>query len=105
EIDGEISDVVPGTSSGGGPTTNQRTIKTVAVMHDGETIVLGGLQKEGLTDSVDKVPVLGDIPVIGRLFQTRSKQRTKQDLLIVITPYVIRDESDLRHIRELREAE
>jgi len=74
-------------------------------VHDGQTVVLGGLQKESASDQVDKVPILGDIPVLGRLFQTRSKQRIKQDLLIVITPYIIRDSSDLRRIYERREAE
>jgi general secretion pathway protein D len=105
EIDGEISDVVPNSASAGGPTTNQRKLKTIVSVRDGETVVLGGLQKENATDSVDKVPLLGDIPILGRLFQTRSKQRGKQDLLIVMTPYVIRDASDLRRIRERREAE
>jgi general secretion pathway protein D len=105
EIDGEIDEVVPGTASAGGPTTNQRSIKTTVVVQDGETVVLGGLQKESATDSVDKVPLLGDIPILGRLFQTRSKQRGKQDLLIILTPYVIRDEADLCRIRERREQE
>ncbi len=104
EIDGEISDVA-GSGGAGGPITNQRTIKTTVVVHDGQTVVLGGLQKESASDQVDKVPILGDIPVLGRLFQTRSKQRIKQDLLIVITPYIIRDSSDLRRIYERREAE
>ncbi len=105
EIDGEISDVVANSTSPGGPTTNQRKIHTEVVVRDGETVVLGGLQKESDTDEVDKIPGLGDIPIIGRLFQTKHKERLKQDLLIVLTPYVIRDASDLRRIGEKRDAE
>jgi general secretion pathway protein D len=105
EIDGEISDLLDGASTQGGPITNQRIIKTTVIVQDGETIVLGGLQKEEASDRVEKVPVLGDIPVLGRLFQTRRKIRKKQDLLIVLTPYIIRDATDLRRVYERKEAD
>jgi len=62
----------------GGPTTNKRTIKTTVVVDDGETIVLGGLEKDSESETVEKVPGLGDIPLIGRLFQYRGKARIKQ---------------------------
>jgi general secretion pathway protein D len=106
ELEGEISDVPEGqtSTSPGGPITNKRTIKTAVVVKDGETVVLGGLQKDGYAESISKVPLLGDIPVLGRLFQTRSRQRVKQDLLIVLTPYVIRSPEDLRGI-ERRKAD
>jgi general secretion pathway protein D len=105
ELDGEISDVPDGqsTTQAGGPTTNKRTIKTAVVVHDGETVVLGGLQKESESESVEKVPGLGDIPILGRLFQYRAKQRARQDLLIAITPWVIRGPEDLRRIFERKE--
>jgi general secretion pathway protein D len=107
EIDGNIEDVPDGQSTAqpGGPTTNKRTLKTAVVVKDGDTIVLGGLQKDSQSESVEKIPGLGDIPVLGRLFQYRSKQHTKQDLLIILTPYVIRGPEDLRRIYEQREAE
>jgi general secretion pathway protein D len=107
ELDGEISDVPDGQigASPGGPITNKRTVKTAIVVRDGETVVLGGLQKESMAESVDKIPFLGDIPVLGRLFQTRAKQRVKQDLLIVLTPYVIRGPEDLRRIQERKDQE
>ncbi|HEX8954433.1 MAG TPA: type II secretion system secretin GspD, partial [Polyangia bacterium] len=89
EINGTIEDLADGTTTPGGPTTNQRKIITAVVVHDGETIVLGGLTKESDTQDIDKIPFLGDIPLLGRLFQTRSKQRVKQELLIVLTPYII----------------
>ncbi len=107
EIDGEISDVPDGQNANapGGPTTDKRTIKTAVVVNDGETVVLGGLQKESDSETVDKVPVLGDLPILGNLFRSKSKQRVKQDLLIVLTPYVIRGPDDLRRIMERKQAE
>src|SRR5262249_51853975 len=107
EIVGEISDVPDGQASNspGGPTPNQGKISTWAVVGDGETIVLGGLQKDSQSETVDKIPLLGDIPILGRLFQTRSTTHSKQDLLVVLTPYVIRGQEDLRRIFERKEQE
>jgi general secretion pathway protein D len=106
EINGEISDIPDGqTSSSGGPTTNKRTITTAVVVNDGECVVLGGLTKETDSETVEKIPFLGDIPLLGRLFQTRGKQRVKQDLLIVLTPYIIRGPEDLRRIQQRKEEE
>lgn len=105
EINGNIEDLADGSTSPGGPTTNQRKIQTAVVVHDGETIVLGGLTKETDTQQIDKIPGLGDIPLIGRLFQTRNKERVKQELLIIMTPYIIRSHDDVRRIAEQRENE
>jgi general secretion pathway protein D len=107
EISGEISDVPDAATAdkAGGPITNKRTITTAVVVKDGEAVVLGGLQKESEAETVDKVPFLGDIPILGRLFQSKAKQRVQQDLLIVLQPYVIRGPEDLRRIREQRESE
>jgi general secretion pathway protein D len=63
------------------------------------------LQKESESESVNKIPFFGDIPLLGRLFSQRSKTRVKQDLLIVLTPYVIRGPDDLRRIFERKEQE
>ena len=57
------------------------------------------------TQEIDKIPFLGDIPLLGRLFQTRTKQRVKQELLIIMTPYIIRSQADVRRIAEQREEE
>jgi len=105
ELDGEISDVPDGqsASAAGGPTTNKRTVKTQVVVGDGETVVLGGLQKDSESQSIERVPGLGEIPILGRLFSYRSRQRTRQDLLIAITPYVIRGPADLRRIFERKQ--
>ncbi|MDB4965510.1 MAG: ral secretion pathway protein [Myxococcales bacterium] len=107
EINGEISDLAADATlnTGGGPATNKRTVQTAVVVRDGESVVLGGLTKETDTQAIEKVPFLGDIPLLGRLFQTRTKSRGKQDLLIVLTPYIIRGPADLRRIQERKEAE
>jgi general secretion pathway protein D len=106
ELNGNIEDVPDGQSAqAGGPTTNKRTIQTAVLVKDGETVVLGGLQKDSESETVEKIPLLGDIPLLGKLFQHKSKEHIKQDLLIVLTPYVIRGPEDLRRIFEQREAE
>ncbi len=83
-----------------GPTTSRRTAKTTVVARDGQTIVLGGLMQERNVESVSKVPLLGDVPVIGRLFRTSEVRAVKTNLLLFLTPYIIKDESDFRRIFE-----
>jgi len=61
-------------------------------------VVLGGLVTDSTVQATDKVPVLGDIPLFGRLFRHRTKQTTKRNLLIFLTPHIIRDEADFRRI-------
>lgn len=88
-----------------GPTTAKRTAKTVVVAKDQTTVVIGGLIQERTINSVQKTPILGDIPVIGRLFRDTSTSRIKTNLLLFLTPYIIRDQSDFRRIfeRKMRE--
>jgi general secretion pathway protein D len=70
--------------------TNKRTITTRVLVDDGGMIVLGGLIEDRLTESEDRVPILGSIPVIGALFRVRSTQKTKTNLMVFIRPRVIR---------------
>lgn len=77
------------TDSGYAIDTNQLT--TNVLVNNGETVVLGGLYEDTKTNSVEKVPVLGDIPGIGKLFRSKSKAESKQELLIFITPKIIND--------------
>jgi general secretion pathway protein D len=81
-----------------GPTTSRRTAQTTVVAKDGQTIVLGGLMQERNVESVQKVPLLGDVPVIGRLFRTTEVRTVKTNLLLFLTPYIIKDESDFQRI-------
>lgn len=66
-----------------------RQITTSAIVWDGQTVVLGGLIAENVTKTKDKVPVLGDIPLLGRLFRSESSSSTKKNLVVFVTPTII----------------
>lgn len=105
EIDEEISELGPARGSVLTPSIVQRTAKTQLVVQDQQTIVIGGLVRDTVTNAETKIPVLGDIPLIGTLFKQRSTTNQKRNLLLILTPYVIRDPADLRIIfeRKMRE--
>ena len=71
------------------PITTSRSVRTRITVINGETAVLGGLVKENQIERVQKVPLLGSIPLIGKLFSSKSMQRSKTDLIILITPTVL----------------
>ena len=62
----------------------------MASVHDGESFVIGGLTQESTIDNKSKIPLLGDIPLIGHAFGTTSHTRQKTDLYIVVTPHIVR---------------
>ena len=78
--------------------TNKRNIVTTVLVEDGETIVLGGLIDEDVQESVKKVPFLGDIPLLGRLFRSTSTSRTKRNLIVFLRPTIVRNSEDIRAI-------
>jgi general secretion pathway protein D len=88
-----------------GPTTSKRQIKTVVVVRDQQTVVLGGLVGEKTAENTSKVPLLGDIPILGRLFRTTNTRRERNNLLVILTPYIVRDQTDLKRIFERKLAE
>jgi len=88
-----------------GPTTSKRSAKTTVVAKDQETVVIGGLIQERSTRSVQKVPVLGSLPLLGWLFRNESTKKTRTNLLLFLTPYIIRDQSDYRRIFERKMSE
>jgi general secretion pathway protein D len=88
-----------------GPTTSKRTAKTTVVAKDQETVVIGGMIQDRVTKSVQKIPVLGSLPVIGWLFRNESTKKQKTNLLLFLTPYIIRDQGDYRRIFERKMAE
>lgn len=100
EIEEEISE--QGATSGtlGVVSINRRTARTEVMVRDQQTIVIGGLMRDAIQNKEDKVPVLGDIPILGALFRKTSKQKRKTNLLLILTPYIIRDPGDLREIFE-----
>ena len=75
----------------GSPIVNTRRISTKVIVNNGDTAVLGGVYEETITDSTDKVPVLGDLPGVGNLFKRTNRGSDKQELLIFLTPKVIAD--------------
>ena len=98
ELEQEVSDIISQNFNGMGPATSKRSAKTVVVVRDQQTVVIGGLMGNRIRNSVSKVPILGDIPILGYLFKYKKKTTEKTNLLIVLTPYIIRDQTDLRRI-------
>jgi general secretion pathway protein D len=88
-----------------GPTTSKRSAKTTVVAKDQETVVLGGLIQERTIHTVTKIPVLGSLPLLGWLFRNDSSKKTKTNLLLFLTPYIIRDQGDYRRIFERKMSE
>jgi len=76
------------------PTTLKRTAKTTVVVKDSETLVIGGLVGDSTENDTYKVPLLGDIPILGWLFKTKSKSREKTNLYIFLTPHIVRTQAD-----------
>lgn len=105
EIEEEISDVGAAQGDLGVVPINRRTAKTEVMVRDQQTVVIGGLMRETVTNSESKIPILGDIPLLGALFRSTTQQRNKSNLLLFLTPYIIRDMADLRAIyeRKMRE--
>jgi len=99
EIKQEISDVVPGSALlQTGLITNKRSANTTVVIKDRETMVIGGLIRDNVTSSESKVPLLGDIPILGWLFKYKTSKVEKVNLMIFITPYIINNELDAQNI-------
>ena len=102
----EISEVKEGSSSdsaaSGGPTTTKRSAETHVSVRSNQTVVIGGLMQEVETESESKVPVLGDIPLLGALFRNKRKTKRKTNLLIFLTPHVIDSPSDLQEIYRVK---
>lgn len=93
----ETSNVQP-TSNAADIITNKRSIETNVLVDDGEIIVLGGLIEDRVTDNVEKVPGLGDVPVFGNLFKYQSRRGTKTNLMVFLRPTVIRTNQQSVHV-------
>ena len=101
QVEATIEDIVPGSgSSADRPTTTKRKVTTSAIVNNAQTIILGGLMKSSGGKSVSKIPILGDIPIIGSLFTSTSYSESKINVVIYLTPYIVRKSSDLTKLRE-----
>jgi general secretion pathway protein D len=93
----EVSNVSDATNQAG-IITNKRSIETTVLVNDGEAIVLGGLIQDDVQNGIDKVPGLGDIPLIGGLFRSESRKRTKTNLMVFLRPAVVRSPEVLSNL-------
>lgn len=91
-MDIEITNDQVGSNVGGEPSIDTQSVETQALVKNGETVVLGGIFKTSTTKLVSKVPLLGDMPVIGSLFRHETDNSKKSELLIFITPKILKDD-------------
>ena len=88
----EVSKVAESTlSNANGPSTSKRSIESTVLVDDGSVIVIGGLLEDNYALNQDKVPVMGDLPVVGGLFRNEKRTRQKTNLMVFLRPMVIRD--------------
>jgi type IV pilus assembly protein PilQ len=90
-----VGQFVPSATGGQVPSIDTRKVITQVLVNDGETVVLGGIFETERRDSEDKVPLLGDIPVVGHLFKRTSTSSNKRELLIFVTPKILREGSNI----------
>jgi general secretion pathway protein D len=100
EVDESIEEIAGEEPNTKTPITSKRTAKTKIVVRDQHTVVIGGIIQDKVTKTVTKTPLLGDIPILGYLFRSTDTKKTKTNLLLFLTPYIIRDHSDFRKIFE-----
>jgi general secretion pathway protein D len=107
EIDSKFTKLIQGVTgtSVNTPTTAKRQAQTVVSMNSGSTVVIGGLIRDDKTTVEKKIPLIGDLPLIGGLFRYHKDQTQKTNLLIFITPYVMTDQQDLDKITEKKKEE
>jgi general secretion pathway protein D len=100
ELQEEISEAGDAVGQLGVVPITKRTANTQLVVKDQQTIVIGGLMRNRIAHQETKIPILGDIPLLGILFRQTQNTMQKSNLLLVLTPYIIREQSDLRNIFE-----
>ena len=101
EIEQEVSSVDATITSGiDSPTINQRRIKSVVAIQSGETVTLGGLIREDRASSNSGVPLLREIPVLGKLFSTTTEGTSRNELIVLITPRVVSNQLEARQVTE-----
>jgi len=102
----EVSDVASSTVTGAtvtqtiSPTISQRRIASTVAVKSGETVALGGLIRDNKANTITGVPLLSDIPVLGNLFKTTTDFQRRTELLVLLTPRVVRDSVDARTVTD-----
>jgi general secretion pathway protein D len=93
----EVSSVAAGNSNGSiGPVTTNRSVENTVFVRDGEAVMIGGIIQDQLMATETKVPFLGDLPIFGFFFRQTSDQIVKTNLIVLLTPYIVRDPRDLQ---------
>ncbi len=101
DITQEVSSVIETTTSGiDSPTIQQRRIETSVAVHDGESLALGGLIEDSRNVTSTGVPFLSEIPLLGEAFKSKSRKAGRTELLVLITPRVVRDRNEARLVTE-----
>jgi general secretion pathway protein D len=101
DISQEVSDVATvSTGNINSPTFNQRLIRTRVAVQDGQTVGMAGLIRDSDSQGNSGIPVLKDVPVLGTLFSNQTNSRLRTELLVLITPHVVRDQRDARALTE-----
>ncbi len=91
EIEQEVSNIASSAQSAADIVTNKRSLQTTVLVEDGQTLVLGGLIDDTVRTRDEKVPLLGDIPLLGYLFRYKSSTQVKQNLMVFLHPTILRD--------------
>lgn len=104
EISTQTGESVPISDTVRSPVFARRYAQSRVAIRDGQTIVIGGLMEDRLTKSVDKVPILGDIPCLGALFSRTIEKKNKTELLIFLTPHVALQPDELKEMSKDEEA-
>jgi type II secretory pathway component GspD/PulD (secretin) len=104
EISNLSDRTVPISAGVNAPVINSRSADTVVVTPDGQTVVIGGLMENNKTQTDSKIPVLGDIPLLGNLFKRKVRSDAKTELLIFLTPHIVKQPSDLAAITDFEKS-
>jgi general secretion pathway protein D len=86
-----------------GPTTTKRSTKTSVVVKDNQTVVIGGLMQEREEENINKVPLLGDIPLLGWFFKNKSVDKKKTNLLVFLTPHIVKEAEHLSKLTDIKQ--
>ncbi|RKX99303.1 MAG: hypothetical protein DRP54_07485 [Spirochaetes bacterium] len=104
-INQQVKKLVEGTTVLENPSVYNREISSKVTVRDSRTIVIGGLIRDDTVKIVQKVPILGDIPILGLLFRKRTNQRIRTNLLIFLTPHIVTEEEKMQKITEQKRKE
>jgi general secretion pathway protein D len=94
DIEQKVDGISAGSAGAGNVVTSERSIHTAVLVDDGRALVLGGLIKDDLVETEQKVPLLGDIPLLGALFRYKSVQKVKTNLMVFLRPTILRTKDD-----------